>query len=295
MATEINEPGIYANVPEEDYHADCYPISLSNSVAKIIINKSAAHARLQHPRLNPGYKAEQKKAYDLGSAVHCIVLEDEPKIACLDYPDWRTKAAKEERDDLYDKGVVPMLAHDYEQALEMAKAFRAQLSGEVLAAFEGGEHTEATLCWDEPVDGQSIRCRARVDRLNFAMGCHIDIKTTSMSANPTEFMRQFFRLQYDLQAEWYLRGIHRLTGDDSATFLFIVQETAPPYCLKTFGVSAAALEIARDRNDRALRAWAAGLKTGDWPGYGEGIEFLGPTDWMIIQHEEEKMREEMGL
>ncbi|WP_242401117.1 hypothetical protein [Acetobacter okinawensis] len=49
----ITTPGIY-DLPEAQYHADpCPTPSLSNSVARILLDESPMHAHFSHPRLNP--------------------------------------------------------------------------------------------------------------------------------------------------------------------------------------------------------------------------------------------------
>ncbi len=292
--TEFTEPGIYANVPELDYHADCYPVSLSNSVLKVEMAQSLAHARLLHPRINPDHKPKHSAAFDLGTSFHVLALQDEPKIEICDFSDWRKNEAKAVKAAAYALGRVPLLTHEYATVLDMCGEFNVQLGRlpQCEGWFVDGD-TELTLCWDEPVLGtdHTIRARCRIDWTDGA-GTFVDLKSTGLSAAPRDFSRAFFRLGYDIQAAWYSRGISRLYGADNPAFFFAVCETTAPFAVGAYGVSNAALGLANEKIDRALVRWDKALRSDEWPAYSSEIQYLGPTDWMIAQWEDEKTQEE---
>jgi hypothetical protein len=64
---------------------------LSSSAMKTLLDSPA---RYQHERAN----RVEKSAYDLGHAVHAKILGAGLDVAVLDFPDYRTKAARDERD-----------------------------------------------------------------------------------------------------------------------------------------------------------------------------------------------------
>src|SRR3979411_2799004 len=67
--------GLHFDVQAADYHADpCERPSLSSSIAKILIEKTPRHAWTAHPWLNPNFVPKQDSKFDLGSAVHELML-----------------------------------------------------------------------------------------------------------------------------------------------------------------------------------------------------------------------------
>jgi hypothetical protein len=59
----------------EDYLADpCPEPSLNASIAEILLRQSPLHARDAHPRFTH-VRREHSDAFDLGMAVHALVLE----------------------------------------------------------------------------------------------------------------------------------------------------------------------------------------------------------------------------
>ena len=113
----IDAPGIY-DISAADYHADCCPEpSLSASVAQLLLKRSPRHAWYAHPGLNPNFQPENKKQFDLPTAVHAMLLErDQNRIFVIDARDYKTKAAREARDAHYEKNFIPL--RRYEMATE---------------------------------------------------------------------------------------------------------------------------------------------------------------------------------
>ena len=94
MPDTISTPGIY-EIPAALYHADpCPEPSLSASVARTLIERSALHAKMQHPR----FGREERPVTSgmaLGTAAHAVILEgDWDGIGFIDADSFRTKAVK---------------------------------------------------------------------------------------------------------------------------------------------------------------------------------------------------------
>ena len=118
------------DIPAADYHADeigANRPSLSSSIAQILCTSSPAHARAAHPKLNPELEREQKPTFDLGNAAHGILLEGVDRIVEVDAPDWKTKAAREERAAAYAHGYTPLLIHQADRVRRMVAAIQTQL------------------------------------------------------------------------------------------------------------------------------------------------------------------------
>lgn len=285
----ISEPGIY-EIEEDAYHAD--PVvkpSLSSSIAKVLLRATPAHAQIQHPRLNPTYVSEKRSVFDIGSAVHCLVLNDVAKIEVIDVEEYRTNDAKAKRDAAYAAGRIPLKTREYERVREMADAARAQLDAheDAAEAFRPGCGTpEQTMIWQEG----GVWCRARLDWLPDDRVSFYDFKTTGQVANPDTYARHLYDMGYDVQAALYRRGIARLLGVSEPSFCFVVQETAPPYCLSVIGLPPQAIDYAERQVDDALRTWAWCLENDEWPGYPSRTAYVEPPMWKIKAWEEREAR-----
>lgn len=259
----VDGPGIYDGMSAEQYHADpCPEPSLSSSIAKLICLSSPIHARHAHPRLTPTTVDDHAEHFDIGTAAHAVLLEGEAAIEVIHANDFRTNAAKDQRDAARLAGKTPLLAKRWADVQAMVRAARAQLDAHTdggAAMFTNGK-PEQTLIWREP-DG--TWCRARADWLRPG---NIDDFKTGHTANPEQWTRSMFALGFDLQAAWYLRGLKVLTGED-VTFRFAVIETTPPYALSVIALGPDVMTIAEKKVIYALEQWATCRRTGKWPGY----------------------------
>lgn len=270
-------PGIHPGIPAEDYHADpCDKPSLSASIAHVLTAASPLHAWTAHPRLNPLYTREEKKHYDTGSAAHSWLLEGSDIVVPVEAPDWRTKDAKQARDDARVAGKVPLLSKDHAKVVAMVSAVHEQLANHHAdpPLFTDGK-PEQTLVWEEP---GGVVCRARVDWLRDDRHAVDDLKTTSRSASPEAYARRLFDQGVDVQAEFYCRGVERLTGV-RPEFRLVVVETGPPYAVGVVSLAPSAVELARRKVDHAIGRWAECLAADSWPGYWPEVAYAEAPSW----------------
>jgi PDDEXK-like domain of unknown function (DUF3799) len=272
----------------EQYHADpCPTASLSSSVAGILLDQSPSHAWLSHPRLNPNYVREPADSrFDLGSAAHLMLLERrEDKIARVAAADWRTKAAKEARAAAQANGQYAILDRHYFAVVEMVAAARAFVNTTELAGiFETGEPERAVL-WQE----RDMWYRCRPDLLSADRRVCLDYKTTA-SAAPDAFAKQIGRMGYDLQSEFYTRGLFAVT-EIEPTFVFLAQEITPPYACSLVALSNAYREVGRAKVTRAMKIWETCVRANDWPSYTNQICYAEPTPWQLTDIETEPTEE----
>lgn len=253
-----------------EYHADpCESPSLSASMIHILCTQSPAHARAAHPRLNSELRREEKDAFDIGAAAHALLLEGDAGVEVVDAENWRTAAARAARDEARAVGRVPLLANTLANVETMVATARKQLADRILepVPFADGE-PEQTLIWDEG----GVMCRARLDWLRHDLAAIDDYKTTSKSADPESWNRTMFGIGGDIQAAFYLRGLHALTGV-TATFRWIVQETYAPHALSVVTPGSDVLTIADKKIEYALELWRQCLATDHWPAYPTGLYF----------------------
>lgn len=260
-------------LPDYAYHADLIDDtrpSLSRSIIQMMVQKSPAHARAAHPKLNPLWSREDKSAFDVGTVCHQLLLDGAAGVQVIAYDSWRTKAAKEAREDARAHGLVPLLEHEWEKVDAMMTAVSAKIGDDF---FTGGDH-ELTLVWEE----SDVLCRARVDYLSHDRRVIRDFKTSS-NAEPSRFSRgSFFDHGYDLQDAWYRRGVRACFGVD-ATFELVVAEKDAPYESIVFDSDPATLALANTKIDWALMTWRQCLETDEWPGYDTRTHSVTLPPW----------------
>lgn len=271
----ITEPGIY-DMPEKDYHADpCPEPSYSNSIGKLLLQRSPAHARLQHPRLNPDWEPREsdgKMAF--GSVAHVLMTGKGPDIVQVDAKNWQTKAAKAERDEALEAGHLPILVEQYEQALEMVRVGMLQLQefDDCQNAFVRGT-PEQVFCWKE--GNTWLRCMMDWVEPRRDTG-HIvvyDYKTTGTNAAPHAIARHLYDMDYHMQHAMYERALHALIKDAAGmvVFRFVVQETDPPYALSVIETDPAGKVIGQKKTAAALSLWRSCMAKNKWPAYPKKI------------------------
>jgi hypothetical protein len=246
-------------------------------MANKLVNESPLHAWTAHPRLNPDFKREEKTTFDIGTVVHSIILEgDASGVEVVHADDWRTKVAKEQRDEARAAGKIPMLAKDMIRAVEMATAVRDQIAArdDDPPLFSDGK-PEQTLVWEE----RGITCRARLDWLRDDFKAIDDAKTTGRSANPVNWTRNtMWQIGADIQIAFYLRGVKKVTGVD-ATFRYVLIENQPPYAIAVVSPAPSALELGQAKVERAINGWRECLRTDVWPAYPPGIYYAEAPAW----------------
>ena len=265
----IDKPGLYPDIPEDEYHRD--PVaggSLSVTSSRLLLPPSVP-AKFKWAREHPHVST---KAMDLGTVVHALGLGTGPEIIELDYEDWRTKAAKEQRDAYTDEGCLVMLRKDYLEAKAIADALLAHPTA---GALLDGIDPEVSMFAVDPEFGIWLRGRADAMTMAYSMPTVVDVKTTK-DASPAGFAKSVADFGYHRQDPWYRQLWAAILGcdPDEIDFVFAVVETEPPYLVATYRVDAAALDIGREQNRIAREVYADCTESGIWPGYSEEIEDL---------------------
>lgn len=283
----ITEPGVYA-LPFEDYLADPVPGgSLSTSGAKTLLGACPAIFDYERKHGRP-----DSAAFDFGHAAHSMVLGDGLEVAVI--PDdtlssngsTNTKAAKEFIAEARTRGAVPLKSGDAAQVQAMADALRAHpIAGRLLDPNRGTP--EQSLFWTDERTG--VWRRARLDALPHpALGRMIivDYKTTDC-AKPSLFAKSIANYGYHMQGDAYIDAIKALGLADDAAFLLVAQEKKAPYLISVVELSAPALRIGHERNQRAIDIFKRCTETNHWPAYSEGVELVDLPIWAERVHEME--------
>ena len=283
-AAMIGRSARVLDVTADEYHADpCAEPSLSSSIAKILADKSPAHAYHAHPRLGGGTHTPSP-AQSLGTVLHRLVLGKGATVAVLDFPDYRTKAAREARDAATAAGHTPILA---EEAGEMVAT--AKIIGERLAdlGVQLTGQSEVAVEWREPVfmtDGATVQCRAMFDHVFMDSGLIFDLKKT-VSAHPGDLAKTITSYGYDIQHAAYTSAMRalrpELAGRETFTFLFC--EIEPPFAVTPVRLTGEFRELGERRWQRAVRTWHECTTRGRWPAYADGVVEVSPTPWALAQ------------
>lgn len=241
--------GFYSDIPEADYHADRESLSVSG--AKTLLK---APALFRYEQDHPTHR----DVFDIGSAAHALVLGVGASLVCVYADSWRTKDAKQAREEARAVGEVALLEADYKRVHEMADA----LSSHTLAMqlLSDGKPEVSAYAVDEPT---GVMRRCRFDWLTDAYA--VDYKT-SQTANPAELGSIVARYGYHQQAAWY-SDVAADLGRPLDAFAFIFQMKEPPYLVSVIELDADAVSRGRDLNRRALEMFRDCRESGIWPGY----------------------------
>lgn len=282
-------PGIHPDINATAYHADpCEAPSLTASIIKVLCDKSPLHAWWAHPQLNPDFEREESATFDLGTAAHAMLLEGSDVCMPVDAADWRTKAAREQRDEIRKWGRIPLLTEQWMRVTELVEVVRRELdTGFVPVPLTDGK-PEQTLVWKEP----GVVCRGRLDWLRDDLAVFEDVKTTTRGANPlTWTQRRLWDLGLDVQAAFYQRGLRKLTGKDVEP-RFVLVESTPPYAVSVLGLAPSALELAHEKVQWAIDTWRRCLSQDEWPGYTRQVAYAELPAWQAMKWAEERYLED---
>lgn len=226
---------------------------------------------------NSAYAAENKRAFDIGTAAHLAVLEPEQydeRVRRVPYKDYRTAKAQELRDGAYADGKVPIKDDEHEMIARLAAAISEQAG----SYFTGGE-AEVSLTWE--LDG--VPCKARPDYLIRDRGLIVDLKTTT-SANPHVIARKAFNEGWPARVAWYKEAVARAHLSEWAIvlhlrYIFVVVETKAPHLIQLFELDERAEAWGQQIVRRGLALFRRCMAKGEWPAYGEGVQKLGLPAW----------------
>ena len=272
------QAGYHGDIAIADYVSDpCEAPSASTSTILNILNRSARHVHLNHPRLG-GVSDGGSSRGDIGSAVHSLalggpaveyvgeVVRKSGKDKGLPFvpEDWKTADAQEQRDAIRARGGIPLLEHDRACVESAASSVK-----DLLAEF-GPMDLEQTMVWFDEEHG--VWCRGRPDALPRTKQWDIDVKTCE-NADPASWIRStLYSGGYDVQGMLRSRGHETLTGRTRDP-LYVLVEIEPPYAASMVALSPEAMECARLKVDAGLALFAKHLKANDWPGYDRRIHY----------------------
>lgn len=301
MPDMITKPGIYRDFPTADYFSDPTPTpSLTQSIAKVLIERSPLHAMYEHPRLMPIASAETEeekyeKAKAIGNAAHAILLGRGKSVAIGDFDSWRSDKSKAFRSSAEQAGQAPILAKHAVTAHDMVNAANAQMRDHPAAPLFQDGAGEVVIAWKEG----GLWFRSMIDWLHDSLLLVDDFKTTGLSVAPHAVPQMMVSSGWDIQAAMIERGLDVLDPGNAGRrkFRFVAQENEPPYALTVCELPESAMTMGRKKLAYAVDVWTECMARGQWPGYpAETVYPTYPgwaeTRWLDreVEHEERRAR-----
>lgn len=259
------KPGIYQGIPNESYHAGP---GISKSGLWTIETQSPAHYKF-------GVRKDSK-AFDFGEACHLAILQPNLfEAQVMRGPDDRrgNKWKDAEAICAVDKKLL-LTSGDYDGVMTIRDSVHADqwISGIIT----GGEpEIEASGYWVDEETG--VLCRCRPDLYRADLGIIVDVKSTQ-SAHPDAFARSVVNYGYHAQEAFYSDG-WSAAGRQVDGFVFLAWEKTSPYAFAVYELPPAIVEEGRATMRKALATYAECNASGDWPGYGDGVQELSFKRW----------------
>lgn len=289
---KITKPGIYHDMPTADYFADpCPSPSLTQSIAKILLERSPLHAWHAHPRLNPDYQHDDDTKFDVGNIAHALLIGRGKDLVVLDFDDWRTKAAKEAREAAAADGKLAVLGKKFLIAQAMVAAARdaLALAGCDAVFYPDSGNGEIVVAWQEG----PLWFRTMIDWAPADHQTNYDLKTTGMSVAPHGIDRLMATAGWDIQAAFQERGLDAVDPDNAGRrkFRFVAQEDEPPYALVVCELPEDAMIMGRKKVDHAIRIWNDCMAHNRFPGYPPEIVYPQYPGWAESQWLDREVKE----
>lgn len=275
----MKAPGFYDGIPHADYLADAQGPRLSASLAHLMLSKSPRHAWAAHPLLGGTLVEEPSEEQRRGTLLHKLLLGEGQNLRVVDAADWRTKAAREEREAAGEAGEQAVLLPAWERANETAAELRGAILDLGFALGEEGHFTEQVAYWQE----SEVKCRARIDlRSKLHPGMIADLKIVR-SANPATFGRAMLAFGLDVQHATYTSAVEHLIPElaGRVRMEFLLCEPFPPYAVCRVRPAGSMRSLGASKWARAVKLWGECMASGKWPGYAVA-EVEAPT-WALTE------------
>lgn len=286
-----NIEGFFPDIDVQAYFGDpCPEPSLTQSIAKVLLEQSPRHAFLAHPRLSPTWTPGETEGYEknriIGDVAHAYALGRGKKVVEIPFTNFRTKDAQEARDKAFENGQVPVLPHHLETAREMHEEMIRQLDPDLIALWLGGD---SEIMIAAQIEG--THCRSLLDKLAADRRTVFDYKTGGVSCAPHVVGKKLADQGADIQAAMHELILDKIDPENAGRrrHIFICQENDPPYAMTTCQLSETWLTMGRKKLTAARAIWAQCMGSNNWPAYPAGIilpEFPGYKERAWLDRED---------
>jgi len=267
------QPGIYTveKLSNEQYHdAD----GISNSGLGLILRSPA------HYRYAP--KRESTRAMEIGTALHCAILE--PERFATDYmlmrevTDRRASAYKDACKVWSAERVLTGIEADKVAGMQESSRSNPYLA-EYLSA--PGRYELSVFAID-PETGLLVKCRFDIAPNAGVAG---DLKKCQ-DVRPREFSNSIQSYGYHMQVAFYSDVYYWATGERIHSMPIIAVEEQRPHACKVYEIGQESIDLGRAMYRKALDIYKESLDSGEWPAYGDDEEEIGIQSWAISRFED---------
>lgn len=270
----IETPGLYKNVPIDDYHASK---GISSTGIKLILESPKKY---WYQYLSGEFKRDQSRRYThfvIGQAVHTMTLEPDTfkerfyigkKISRV------SKAGKEEYAAMLQEanGKEILTEEEYKQASIMAKNIIDHSLFKKLKG-ENGCYEDSIL-WHDFDTGALLRTRP--DYYNDFL--IMDVKI-SKDASEHSFSKAIHEYGYHIQGAMACDGLTEETGRTYEHVVLFVVEEEPPHLVQPYLLKENLINAGRQLYKKGARIYRACLDNNLWQGYEEKIIDIDIPQW----------------
>lgn len=250
---------IIDGMPEAEYRA--LPGLSGTGVAKLLTSPADYAYDLANPE-------PPNASMSLGTLVHAMVLGQPTRAMVSEYPDFRTKAARDWRAEVEAEGLSVVTADTWERAELMRDAVMGNPIAARLLTAPG--HSEVTVTGEH----RGAALKGRIDRA-LEVGPIVDLKTAREVA--PDFMARFIGT-YGVATQ--LAHYALLTGTEiQRPYVIAVRNSRRP-AVAVYQIGELTWQVAVDATRRAWDTYADCIETGVWPDpYAEQIGDLELRAW----------------
>lgn len=227
---------------------------LSPSIAAKLLDEGPLSAWANH-RLLGNLRKPATDSQIAGKIAHAAILDDTSEVAPLDYPDFRTKEAREARDRLLAGGLIPIVQAKWDDALDMGRIVRERVEAETGIDLLDGAR-EMRMAWE---GGEGVLCSGVIDYLAADASRVIDLKTMPGFPSAGTCQRMLSSGHTLLQDAAYREAVA-----DAIELDFLFVQTEPPYSVYWTTMAGDLRQVSEIRWMRAQREWARLLETDGW-------------------------------
>lgn len=227
-----------------------------------------------HAKNNP---QPDKKAFALGRAVHCAVLE--PEKFAAEIVMWNggiRRGGKWDEFQAENKGKTILLPAEMDQVIGIAGAV---LKNKDASEFIRGGVAEKSIYWKDPETG--LDCKARPDMVHIERRILVDLKTTR-SVDGRKFGACAEEYGYLGQMAHYEQGCIHAHGFTPERQIIVAVETLPPYDVGVFEIAPDDRQESKYEVGRLLRLVKDCQESDVWPGKNNGVQALQRPAWVYM-------------
>lgn len=241
------------DLSNEEYHSKKYKDYLGSTHLKTLSRSLEEYIFF----VNCPEEFKKSKSMDMGSAIHCLVLEGFKKF----FKEFKIRK-KPRKNSFMGNGDTILTKEDFKKvSIWYRKLKMNPFSKQLLEA--KNIQTELSHFWEE--NGQKFKCRFDALINNKIV---VDLKTVenTYTENFDTFCnKEIAKRRYHVQAKHYLNGLRNLRGDEEKiSFIFLFIEKSAPYRVARKLLSEDILSFAQDEIDFAVDKYKQAKKDNCW-------------------------------